>query len=136
MGGSKLPYSLGPFYLLAPIALMGLLWPRSRLLALAALVLSAAYVGNKDARFLMPALPFVFLAVGYVFSRARRAGALALGALSLAQIALCWPPVVKRIHTPRGDYFAGSSWKIASRRQPEDDYLRLEGGRISHGSPD
>ena len=72
----------------------------------------------------MPALPFVFLAVGYVLSRAGRAGALALGAIAMLQLVACWPPVVKRIHTPHGDYFAGSSWKIALRREPEDRYLR------------
>jgi hypothetical protein len=124
IGGSKLPESLGAIYLLAPIALLGLLWPKSRFLVLAALVLACAYPMNKSPRFLIPVLPFVFLVVGCVFSRAPRAGGFVLGALSIVQLIICWPALIGRIHTPHGVNVSSSLWKIAIRRVPEDRYLR------------
>ena len=123
IGGAKLPESLGPFYALAPIALLGLLWPKSRYLVLAALVVGAAYAENKSARFLIPVLPFLCMALGSVFGRVRRGGVVALGALSIAQLILCWPAAIVRIHSPKGVTPYPSSWKVALRREPEDHYL-------------
>jgi hypothetical protein len=126
IGGPILHESLGPMYLLAPAALLGLLWPKSRFLALAALALGLGYPGNKSARFLIPILPLLLLAVGCAIGRLPRAGVFALGALSIAQLILCWPPVINRIHTPHGKRAFPSSWKVALRMEPEDVYLRRE----------
>jgi hypothetical protein len=131
IGGPKLQESLGAMYLLSPIALVGFLWPESRFLVLAALVWGLSYPMNKDPRFLMPILPFVLLAVGYVYGRARRAGVIALGALSLVQLIACWPAVTKQLLTPRGKDAARSSWKFALRRVSEDWYLRDRTGEYA-----
>ena len=124
IGGPILHESLGPIYLLAPLALLGLLWPKSRFLVFAALVLAIIYPMNKGARFLMPVLPFLLLAVGFVLGRVRRAGVFLLGALSIAQLILCWPPVARRLLTPHGANASRASWKYAFRLVSEDWYLR------------
>ena len=124
IGGSKLPQSLGPIYLLAPIALLGLIWPQSRFFVLATLVVGSPYAGNKAARFLLPVLPFVFLAIGCVLRRIPRAGGVALGALSIVQLIISWPGAVERIHTPRVEDLFIATGKSALRREPEDRYLR------------
>ena len=54
---------LGPVFLLAPIALLALRRREGRQLLLAAAVFGSTYLGNIGARFLIPPLPFVALAM-------------------------------------------------------------------------
>jgi hypothetical protein len=124
LGGSKLPYSLGPIYLLAPLALAGLLWPGTRFLAIAMLAVGAAYVGSKDPRFLIPVLPLLSLLMGVVLRRLP-AGQIILVLLIAAQLVLSWPSVLERLHSPQTPMptLASTSWKIALRREPEELYL-------------
>lgn len=122
-GGTKLPDSLGPVYVLAPIALAGLAWPASRPLALGFLAVGSACLTNKSARFLIPALPFCLLAVAFCLSRMGRAGKALIAAITTAQLVACWPPVVDKLGMPRGERPALKPWAVVLRKVPEDAYL-------------
>jgi len=65
----------GPLFLLAPLALLALGRKQGRQLALAAAVFGATYFANIGARFLMPVMPFVALAMGMVLTRIPALGA-------------------------------------------------------------
>jgi len=124
LGGSKLEQNLGPVYILAPIAVLGLLWPESRFLVIAAVIVGASYLGNVSARFLIPVLPFVLIAMAFVLSRLPR-GAWLLGALSVAQLVMSLPWVTKYTHVPKIPYPGLNQvwWSVALRAEPEERYL-------------
>ncbi len=60
------PSFIGPIFLLTPVILLGLKRPLVRALAVASVVFGASFLANLDARFLIPALPFLSLAIGIV----------------------------------------------------------------------
>lgn len=124
MGGPKLPQNLGPIYLLAPIAVAGLFWPQTRMLVIAAVIIGAGYPGNLSARFLIPVLPFVLMAMAFVLSRLPRSIWL-LGALSVAQLVISLPWVTKWTHIPKipGPGLNRVWWNMALRIEPEERYL-------------
>jgi hypothetical protein len=124
LGGPKLGQNLGPIYLLAPIAVAGLLWPQSRILVMAALIVGAGYAGNVSARFLILILPFVWLAAAFVLSRLPRSIWI-LGALSVAQLVTSLPWVMKHTLIPKipGPGLNRVWWNMALRIEPEERYL-------------
>ena len=124
LGGPKLEQNLGPIYLLAPIALAGLLWPPSRFMVIAALVVGASYAGNVSARFLIPALPLALIAMAFVLSRLPR-GVWILGVLSVAQMVSSLPWVTKYTHNPKIPWPGLNQvfWNMALRIEPEEHYL-------------
>lgn len=96
--GWKLQGVIGPVFLLAPVAVLG--WRRQGVrtaLAFAA-VFSAGWWLNAGARFLLPALPFVALAMAAAVPR--RAAFALLG----VHAALSWPAAVP--------LYAGETWRI------------------------
>jgi Dolichyl-phosphate-mannose-protein mannosyltransferase len=110
---------LGPLFLLAPLGLLALRRPEGRRLWLAALVFGATYSFNIAARFLIPALPFVALAMALVYTRWKW---LAVG-LTVAHLVLSWPDVVPA-------YAYRYAWRLrdipvraALRLVPEDTFL-------------
>jgi hypothetical protein len=109
----------GPLYLLAPIGLLALRDRRGRRLLLAAAVMGSTYFLNIGARFLIPAVPFVALAMAMVFVRWKGVAV----ALALLHAILSWPAI-----SPL--YCDGGSWRLheipvraALRLEPEDSYL-------------
>ena len=123
IGGTKLPDSLGPMYVLAPLALVALAWPESRDLAFGFLALAAACLTNRGARFLIPALPFCLLALTYSLSRASRAAAPILGLVAIAQLVVSWPIVIDKLGTPRGSRPGLTPWSVVFRKTPAELYL-------------
>jgi Dolichyl-phosphate-mannose-protein mannosyltransferase len=126
IGGPKLPESLGPIYVLAPFALIGLIWPPSRCLIIAALIFGFSYLGNKSARFLIPVLPPLALASAYALGRmSPRAATSLAGLVTLCQMFLCWPAVTAVTHAPRrpGFRFSTVRWTAALRQVPEEQFL-------------
>ena len=116
---------LGPVFLLAPVALLALRYGEGRRLLAAAALVAAPGLAGGEARWLIPALPFVALSMGLAFRRTP--GALAV--LAAAQALFCWPPVA-------GLYCDFRAWRVhqvtaavALRLEPEDEYLnaRLPG---------
>jgi len=111
---------LGPVFLLAPLALGALRWPRGRQLLLAALVFGANYFSNISPRFLLPSLPFVALAMMLVLSAVP---GLAV-AVALLHAAISWPTVVPRYAAPYAWRLHGTPWRAALRIEPETRYLQ------------
>src|SRR5207248_7534463 len=76
--GSKLQGSFGPIFLLLPIGLLALRTTVGRWAWLAAALLAIPWISNEGARFLMPSLPFLALAL-----------AISLDALAPAALCVC-----------------------------------------------
>jgi hypothetical protein len=111
--GSVLCGLLGPLFLLAPLALLSLRRPAGRQLLLAAAVFGAAYGANIGTRFLIPALPFLSLAMGLAVSQWKNVAA----GLILAHALLSWPDVLKLYCDPH-------AWRLD--KVPVRQALRLE----------
>ena len=117
---------LGPVFLLAPLGLLALRRREGRHLWLAALVFSVNYFSNIAARFLIPPMPFVALALTLGLSAVLPQLAVVVALLSAA---LSWPSIVPR-------YAHGDAWRLlripwreALRIRPEEGYLER---RLDH----
>ncbi|HWB97598.1 MAG TPA: phospholipid carrier-dependent glycosyltransferase, partial [Bryobacteraceae bacterium] len=90
--GGKLQGVFGPLFLVLPLGLVALRKPAGRLCWLAAAVLAVPWFVNMGARFLMPAFPFLTLALamslGMFLARPL------LWACLLLETVVCWPQVV------------------------------------------
>ncbi|MBS1876063.1 MAG: glycosyltransferase family 39 protein [Acidobacteria bacterium] len=118
--GERLAGLLGPVFLLAPLALVALRWPLGRELLLAAAVFLLPYPNNIGCRFLMPALPFVALAM----AMAAEVWAPVAALLLAAHAVLSWPPVTARYTGQYAWRITQPAWEAALRKVPEDQYLR------------
>ncbi|MDQ6707892.1 MAG: glycosyltransferase family 39 protein, partial [Acidobacteriota bacterium] len=117
-GGTSIG-SLGPFFLLAPLALLAVRYPAGWQLLIAAAVFSVTALGNYQTRFLIPAAPFLALAIGVALSHVRAA----LPVLVMINAAVCWPSMV-------GSYCDAGNWRLrdfplrqALRIEPEEAFL-------------
>jgi hypothetical protein len=117
--GDILAGFFGPLFLLTPLALLALRLRAGRQLWLAAVVFGLPYYANVGARFLIPAAPFVSLALALTFANA---GGLLL-VLTLAHAISCWPSVEKR-------YCGSTAWRLnnipfkaALRIEPEEAFI-------------
>jgi hypothetical protein len=117
--GDVLAGFFGPLFLLTPVALLALRFSAGRQLLLAAVVFGIPYFANVGARFLIPAAPFISLALALAFANF---GWLLLP-LVVAHAISCWPPVASR-------YCASAAWRLnkiplkaALRIETEDSYL-------------
>jgi Dolichyl-phosphate-mannose-protein mannosyltransferase len=110
---------IGPVFLLAPIALLAAFRREGWQLLLAALVFGATYFSNVGARFLIPPLPFVALAMMLVLSR--------IPALPIAVVIvhawLSWPSVVPKYGRQDAWRLRGMPWREALRIRPESSWL-------------
>jgi hypothetical protein len=111
--------ALGPVFLLAPVALLGLLWREGRHLWLAALVFGLPYFSNIGTRFLIPPLPFLALLMALVFSRVPVIAA----AIMLVHAVLSWPSIVPKYARDDAWRFRGIPWREALRVRSADSYL-------------
>ena len=98
--GYRLQGIIGPLFLLAPVALLGLLRPEGRRLLALAAFFSTIWLTNAGARFLMPALPFLILAM--LLPLPVGAGY----ALLVLHAVLSWPWVIP--------YYAPLAWRLHS----------------------
>jgi len=119
MGGS-LGGILGPVFLLAPLGLAALRKPLGRQLWLAALVFGANYFSNIGARFLIPALPFVALAMAMALTTLP---GMAL-AVVMVHAVLCWPAMVAKL-VPVGSWrLTLTPWRDAFHLRDPGRYYR------------
>jgi hypothetical protein len=112
--GRRLCGLFGPVFLLAPIALFALRQRAGRRLLLAALIFGSTYFLNIGTRFLIPAAPYVSLAMGLAVARARGVAPL----LVIAHVVASWP---SNIHL----YYDQWTWQI-EQPFPWKQALRIE----------
>ncbi len=117
--GGKLCGLLGPVFLLSPIALVALREPMGRRLLLAALLFGIPYAANIGTRFLIPAMPFLSLAMALALANARGMAALLVAAHALSS----WPDILKEYSDPYAWRLDRIRYKQALRLESEDEYL-------------
>src|ERR1051326_3800577 len=128
---SRLPYEItvrgartqgfvGPVFLLAPLALAALTAPAGRQLLLAAAVFVLPFYSYPVVRILLPALPFLSLALGLVMSRWTQ-GALAILVLHAA---LSWPAEIPKYASRGSPHPQFPDWRAALRLTPELEFLK------------
>lgn len=114
--GNKLHGLIGPAFIAAPLALLAVRRKSGALIVGLALVFSISWWMNAGARFLMPALPFLALAICAVLPRR------AAIALLLIHAITSWPTVVTA-YSPLVLRLASFPWKAALRIEREEEYL-------------
>jgi Dolichyl-phosphate-mannose-protein mannosyltransferase len=114
MKGTAVGGIVGPFFLLAPIALLAARRRDGRQVLLAGALFLLPYFSSIGARFMIPALPFASLAIALAIGNASSL----LFILMLAAGLVCWPPVVNM-------YCQGPAWGRPCR-MPFRQALRLE----------
>ena len=110
---------LGPLFLLAPAALAALRFPAGRRLLLGAALFGSVYAANTGTRFLIPALPFLALALALAFLRAPAALPLLVAFHALAS----WPWSLPHYAAPAAWRIDEFPYRAAVRLEPEDEYL-------------
>ncbi|MEP7362577.1 MAG: glycosyltransferase family 39 protein [Acidobacteriota bacterium] len=109
----------GPLFLLSPLALLALRSPIGRRLLLAFALFASVYAANIGTRFLIPALPFLALALALAFARVRWLLAL----LVLAHAISSWPDVIKEYSATYAWRLDRIWWKPALRIETEEGFL-------------
>lgn len=117
--GTVLCGLLGPLFLLAPVALLALRHPAGRRLLLAGVLFGLPYLSNIGTRFLIPAVPFVSLAMALALARWQGVAA----AFVLAHAIASWPNVLRTYCDRNAWRLAGIPVKQALRIEPEESYL-------------
>ena len=117
--GDVLAGFFGPLFLLTPLALLTLRQRAGRQLWLAALVFGLPFYANVGARFLIPAAPFVSLALALTFANVESL----LLVLTLAHAISCWPRVEKRYCGSTAWCLRNIPYKAALRVESEDAFI-------------
>lgn len=127
VNGNMLAGFFGPLFLLTPIALLALRQRAGRQLWLAAVIFGLPFYANVGSRFLIPAAPFVALALGLTFANVSGL----LLALTIAHAVSCWPGMEKH-------YCYFSAWRLnnipyraALRKEPEAAFLARRASQIA-----
>jgi hypothetical protein len=123
MMGGKLFGTIGPVFWLAPVALLSLRFSAGRQLLAAFVAMFLPFFANTGARFFIPSLPFLSIALAIALTEIPRVGT-AAGLLALAFHAWSsWPGVLER-------WVPGFQWRIdpvnvraALRMMPESEFL-------------
>ena len=118
--GRVLPGFIGPVFLFAPVALLSLRNPYGRHLLLAAVVFGLPVWFNAAVRFLVPALPFLSMAMGIAMAESWGV----LPALAVFQAVLCWPSVVTAYCAPWAWRLGEIPVKAALRVEPEPHFIQ------------
>lgn len=117
--GDKLQGTFGPVFLLAPIGLLALRRPAGRWIWLAALLAGIPWLSNAGARFLMPSIPFLALAMAMSLDSMARP---ALWACVAIHAIVCLP-MVAPLYQPPAWRLPELPWRAALRLESEPDYL-------------
>jgi hypothetical protein len=117
--GGLVPGMIGPAFLLLPLSLLALRHPQGRRMLVAGAVFSVPAFLNTEIRFLIPALPFLALALGLAMENSRGA----LPAVALFQSLLCWPAVMDSYCDSNAWRVRGFQLRAALRSEPESEYI-------------
>jgi hypothetical protein len=117
--GGLLQGTLGPALLLAPAAAAALRERRGGRVLTAAALFALPWFTNIGTRFLIPALPFIALAMGMTLAHWPKAAA----AIVVINAVLCWPDVLVRYCDPYSWYISRFPIKAALRVTPEQEFM-------------
>ncbi|HEY1243005.1 MAG TPA: glycosyltransferase family 39 protein [Bryobacteraceae bacterium] len=124
IGGDKTQESFGPAFALLPLGLLGLAWPRSRFLVLAAAFAACSFAANKSGRFLIPAAPLLAMSAAFAIGRLPGSSIVA-GLIALSHLIVSWPSINNEFRISSGWRIVHHiPWTAALRIQPEADYLK------------
>ncbi len=118
MDGTRLQGLVGPALFLLPLTLLAVRQPQGKVLLAAGVILLLPWFRNIGARFLLPALPFLFLSLASAVPRGLMAGLLVL------QAVVCSPWAVERYAGEHAWRLRGLPWRAALRLEQEKMYLR------------
>jgi hypothetical protein len=121
--GGKLTGILGPVFLLAPFAVLSARLRFGRHLLLAVLAFSVTYFANIGARFLIPALPFLSIALALGILGLPRIGKTLAIVVVLAHGLLSWPPFIGRWSHDYQWHIDTIDLSAALRITPEKQFL-------------
>lgn len=129
VGGFPLQGIFGPLFLLAPLGLLSLLTKRGRTVCLAAAVLALTYPLNPSARFLIPAIPVIALAMAMAVGTRR----ILVVSLLVLHAITAFPNVVDMYCHPYAMRFDRTpSLAEAFRIVPEEQFLSEK--KIGYGA--
>ena len=117
--GDRLQGLFGPLFLLAPLGLFALRWPVGRQVLPAGLVFALTYPANPGSRFLIPALPFLSLAMSMTLSK----WSTTLPAALLFHFVVCDPSALERYASPHAMRLERERWDETLRERPEAEIL-------------
>ncbi|HEX5229620.1 MAG TPA: glycosyltransferase family 39 protein [Bryobacteraceae bacterium] len=117
--GTYLEGFFGPLFLLTPLALIALRHRAGRQLWLAAAIFGSTYFTNIGARFLIPIIPFVSLAIAMVAADVQWL----LPVITLISVFTCWPDVYDLYSAPGAFRIEQVPMRAALRLQNEQSYL-------------
>jgi hypothetical protein len=109
----------GPTLLLAPVALLALRFKYGRRMLAAVLVFALPAYLNTGARFLIPSLPFLAMAMGMAL--AELPGALVV--VGLFHVLVCWPPILSTYSDPWNWRISRFPLRVALRQDPVEPYV-------------
>ena len=121
VGGGTLGGTVGPAFFALPLGLLALGKRAGRWCWAAAALLALPWFWNTGTRFLMPALPFLAMALALAVAMALPRQALWL--CVAVQAVGCWPQIVALYHPAYTWRLERIPWRAAFRLQPEQDYL-------------
>jgi hypothetical protein len=119
VGGGLLQGTLGPAFLLALLGLAALTGAHGRRILFAAALFALPWFSNIGTRMLLPALPFIALAMGIALARAPRWSA----AFVVLNAVACWPWVLSRYCAPYNWHVTRFPLNAALRITPEHEFL-------------
>jgi hypothetical protein len=122
--GGKLAGVVGPIFMLAPAALLALRCAAGRRLLIAFTIVFLPYFTNTGARFAIPALPFLALAMAIGIAAVPRVGLSLAAGVAALHVVLSWPAVVQMWSPGYQWLVSDPDWRAALRITPEDAYLR------------
>jgi hypothetical protein len=131
MRGGLVGGIIGPVFLLAPLGLLAARCRQGRRLLLAALVFAIPAYMNIGARFLIPCLPFLAMALGLGVANTRGA----LVALTVFEAIACWPSFLATYCDPWAWRINEIPIKAALRKVPEWPYLVHYNGDVNLRPP-
>ncbi len=117
--GGFVPGMIGPVFILLPLALLALRHPYGRRVLAAAAVFALPAFFNTEVRFLIPAIPFLALALGFAMENSWGA----LPAIALFQSLVCWPAVMDTYCDRIAWRVRGLPIRAALRIDSEDAYI-------------
>jgi len=122
--GEYLTGFFGALFLLAPVALVAIRYPEGRRTLLAFVVFALPYPMNIGARFLIPAVPFLAIAMAFALSE----WPAILTVVAVLHAVSSWPGIVDRYSRQYAWHLRETPVRAALRLEPEEAFLARKRG--------